>query len=89
MDAAGKPIEPGVYFRIALGGATGHKAFARDLGVLVPPAEINKVVVAVLRVYIERGCRTMNIDHVRLTTDTSLGVVLSSYLAHRLARSSR
>src|SRR5207248_10360555 len=38
---------------------------------------------------IERGCRTMNIDHVRLTTDTSLGVVLSSYLAHRLARSSR
>ena len=36
---------------------------------------------------IERGCRSMNIDHVRLTTDTSLGVVLSSYLAHRLARS--
>ena len=51
-------IEPGVYFRIALGGATGHKAFARDLGVVVPPNEINKVVVAVLRVYIEHGCRT-------------------------------
>ena len=49
---------PGVYFRIALGGATGHKAFARDLGVVVPPNEINKVIVAVLRVYIERGCRT-------------------------------
>jgi len=39
-----------ILFRIALGGATGHKAFARDLGVVVPPAEINKVVVAVLRV---------------------------------------
>ncbi len=47
-----------VLFRIALGGATGHKSFARDLGVVVPPNEINKVIVAVLRVYVERGCRT-------------------------------
>jgi ferredoxin-nitrite reductase len=47
-----------ILFRIALGGATGHKSFARDLGVVVPPNEINKVIVAVLRVYIERGCRT-------------------------------
>ena len=47
-----------IFFRIALGGATGHKAFARDLGVIVLPAEINKIVVAVLRVYIECGCRT-------------------------------
>jgi len=35
-----------VLFRIALGGATGHKTFARDLGVLVKPGEINKVVSA-------------------------------------------
>jgi ferredoxin-nitrite reductase len=47
-----------VLFRIALGGATGHKAFASDLGVVVPPAEINKVVAAIVRVYIESGCRT-------------------------------
>ena len=47
-----------ILFRIALGGATGHKTFARDLGVVVPPAEINKVVVAAVRVFIERGCRT-------------------------------
>jgi ferredoxin-nitrite reductase len=47
-----------VLFRIALGGATGHKTFARDLGVVVPPEEINKVVVAIVRVFIERGCRT-------------------------------
>ena len=47
-----------IHFRIALGGATGHKSFARDLGVVVPPAEINKVVAAVVRVYIEHGCRT-------------------------------
>jgi ferredoxin-nitrite reductase len=46
-----------IVFRIALGGATGHKAFARDLGVVVPPAEINKVVAAVVRVYIAHGNR--------------------------------
>lgn len=51
-------LSPGVYFRIALGGATGHKSFARDLGVLVAPAEINKVVVAIVRVFMEKGCRT-------------------------------
>ncbi len=47
-----------ILFRIALGGATGHQMFARDLGVVVPPAEINQVVTALVRVYIERGCRT-------------------------------
>ena len=47
-----------IFFRIALGGATGHKAFARDLGVLVKPAELNKVVAAVVRVYIANGNRT-------------------------------
>jgi uncharacterized protein (DUF58 family) len=34
-----------------------------------------------------RGCRMQNIDHVQLRTDSSLGTVLSSYLAYRLARS--
>jgi ferredoxin-nitrite reductase len=55
---APETLAPGVYFRIALGGATGHKSFARDLGVVVPPNEINKVIVAVVRVYIERGGRS-------------------------------
>jgi ferredoxin-nitrite reductase len=47
-----------VMFHIALGGATGHKAFARDLGVLVKPTELNKVIVAIVRVYIANGNRT-------------------------------
>jgi ferredoxin-nitrite reductase len=50
-------LEPGVYFRIKLGGATGHQAFARDLGVLVRPEEILKVVIALVRVYITNGNR--------------------------------
>ena len=51
-DIGVKAVKVGdeIFFRIALGGATGHKAFARDLGVLVQPAEINKVVVALVRV---------------------------------------
>lgn len=59
-DIGCKAVKVGdeVFFRIALGGATGHKAFARDLGVLVKPAELNKVVAAVVRVYIANGNRT-------------------------------
>ncbi|MGH8047645.1 MAG: NirA family protein [Chthoniobacterales bacterium] len=46
-----------VFFRIALGGATGHKAFARDIGVIVPPDKIVKVVIALVRVFIANGNR--------------------------------
>jgi uncharacterized protein (DUF58 family) len=37
---------------------------------------------------LQHGCLMQNIDYVQLRTDTPLGLVLSSYLAHRLARSS-
>jgi uncharacterized protein (DUF58 family) len=33
---------------------------------------------------LQRGCREQNIDYRSLRTDTNLGVVLSSYLAHRM-----
>lgn len=46
-----------IAFRIALGGATGHKAFARDLGVVVPPEDLVKVIVAIVRVFIANGNR--------------------------------
>jgi hypothetical protein len=36
---------------------------------------------------LRHGCRAQNIDYVQLRTDTNLGVALSGYLAHRLARS--
>jgi ferredoxin-nitrite reductase len=47
----------GVLLRVAVGGATGHKAFARDLGILVAPADIVAVVIAMVRVYIANGNR--------------------------------
>lgn len=50
-------LVPGVYFRLCAGGATGHKAFADDLGVLVPPEQIVKVIAALVRTYIRHGNR--------------------------------
>ena len=51
-------LEPGIYFRIALGGVTGHQTFASDWGVLVKPDQLNAVMVALLRVFIKHGDRT-------------------------------
>lgn len=48
---------PGIYFRLAVGGATGHQKFARDLGILVKPEDVLKVIVAMVRVYIAHGNR--------------------------------
>ena len=57
-DSRDAPVEPGVYFRVQLGGITGHKDFARDSGLLVKPAEAVAVAVAMIRVFAEHGCRT-------------------------------
>src|SRR5579885_160509 len=54
----GFAAEPGVWFRLALGGITGHKDFARDTGVIVKPEEATQIADAVVRVYIEHGDRT-------------------------------
>src|SRR5262249_26973463 len=51
-------MEPGIWFRLLLGGITGHKDFARETGVVVKPADATKVADAVVRVFIEHGDRT-------------------------------
>ncbi len=56
--AAGFGVEPGVYYRLALGGITGHKDFARQTGVIVTPADTTPVCDAILRVFIASGSRT-------------------------------
>ena len=48
----------GVYFRMALGGITGHDDFARDTGILLKPEECLAAAVAVVRVFIAEGDRT-------------------------------
>ena len=54
----GKSVPAGVYFRMQLGGITGHKDFARDTGVLLKPEQCVPVAAAVVRVFIENGDRT-------------------------------
>jgi ferredoxin-nitrite reductase len=50
--------EPGVWFKLALGGITGHRDFARDTGVIVKPADATKVADAIVRVFSAHGDRT-------------------------------
>jgi ferredoxin-nitrite reductase len=55
---AGAAMPEGVYFRMALGGITGHDDFARDTGILLRPEECLAAAVAVVRVFIAEGDRT-------------------------------
>jgi len=49
---------PGLYFRVHLGGISGHGDFARDTGLLIKPSEAVAVSAAMLRVFAEHGDRT-------------------------------
>lgn len=51
-------IGPGVWFRLVLGGITGHGDLARDTGVVLRPADCTLVADAIVRVFIDHGCRS-------------------------------
>ncbi|TMH37332.1 MAG: NirA family protein, partial [Betaproteobacteria bacterium] len=51
-------VEPGIWFRLGVGGITGHKDFAKETGIIVKPADATKVADAIVRVFIETGDRT-------------------------------
>lgn len=55
---AGKSVPAGVYFRVLLGGITGHTQFACDCGLLLRPGQTVAVAAAMMRVFIEHGDRT-------------------------------
>src|SRR5947208_5320766 len=54
----GKPVPEGVYFRMLLGGITGHGSFAQDSGALLDPGEVSAAAAAIVRVFIDHGDRT-------------------------------
>jgi len=58
MVKEGYGTEPGIFFKLALGGITGHRDFARDTGVILRPAEATAIADAIIRVFIEHGDRT-------------------------------
>jgi ferredoxin-nitrite reductase len=51
-------LTPGTWFRIALGGVTGHQTFASDWGVIVSQDDLIPVTMAIVRVFIRDGDRT-------------------------------
>jgi ferredoxin-nitrite reductase len=54
----GFSVEPGVWFRLGVGGITGHKDFAKETGIVVKPADATKVADAIVRAFIDTGDRT-------------------------------
>jgi ferredoxin-nitrite reductase len=77
----GCEVAPGVWFRLMIGGITGHRDFARETGVVVKPADATRVADAIVRVFIDHGDRTdrtkARLKYVidRLGLDKVLGLV--------------
>ena len=57
-DHASDDLPAGVYFRLTLGGITGHKDFARPTGVVLKPSECVDVAGGIVRVFVKNGDRT-------------------------------
>jgi ferredoxin-nitrite reductase len=51
-------VDPGIWFRLGIGGITGHKDFARETGIIVKPEDATRVADAIIRVFIDTGDRT-------------------------------
>jgi len=54
----GAGVEPGVWFRVVIGGITGHRDLARDVGIVCRPEECTAIADAIVRVFIDGGDRT-------------------------------
>ncbi|MBR0898827.1 NirA family protein [Bradyrhizobium tropiciagri] len=50
-------VEPGIWFRLWIGGVPPHNIFAKDSGVIVRPSDAAKLSVAIVRVFIDYGNR--------------------------------
>ena len=95
-------VEPGIWFRLAIGGITGHRDFANDTGIIVRPEDATKVADAIVRVFIETGDRTnrlkarmkyvidgMGIDKFLLAVEEKLGQASPAFRRRRSRRARR
>jgi ferredoxin-nitrite reductase len=91
-------VEPGVWFRLGIGGITGHRDFARETGIIVKPADATKVADAIVRAFIDTGDRTnrlkarlkyvidgMGMDRFLALVEQKLGGILTRVDAEALA----
>jgi ferredoxin-nitrite reductase len=94
----GFSVEPGVWFRLGIGGITGHKDFARPTGIVVKPADATRVADAIVRAFIDTGDRTnrlkarlkyvidrMGMDQFLALVEEKLGHALTRVPAEALA----
>jgi ferredoxin-nitrite reductase len=51
-------VDSGIWFRLGVGGITGHRDFAKETGIVVKPEEATMVADAIVRVFIDTGDRT-------------------------------
>ena len=91
-------VEPGLWFRLGIGGITGHKDFAKETGIIVKPADACGVADAIVRVFIDTGDRTnrlkarlkyvidaMGIDKFLALVEQKLGRALTRVAGEALA----
>jgi ferredoxin-nitrite reductase len=94
----GFSVEPGVWFRLGVGGITGHKDFAKETGIIVKPEDATKVADAIVRIFIDHGDRTnrlkarlkyvldrMGVDKFMETVEERLGRKLTRVPADAIA----
>jgi ferredoxin-nitrite reductase len=84
-------IEPGVWFRLGVGGITGHRDFAKETGIVVKPEDATLVADAIVRVFIETGDRTNRLKaRLKYVLDTmgveKFMVTVEEKLGRKLAR---
>jgi ferredoxin-nitrite reductase len=54
----GQGVEPGLWFRLVLGGITGHRDIARPTGVFCRADQCCAIADAIVRIFIDKGDRT-------------------------------
>jgi len=57
-SAASEAMPAGVYFKVLVGGVTGHGHFARDTGLLLEPSQCVAYACGIIRVFVKNGNRT-------------------------------
>jgi ferredoxin-nitrite reductase len=98
----GAGVDSGVWFRLGLGGITGHQDFARPTGVVVKPEDAVGVADAIVRVFIDHGDRTdrkkarlkyvldaWGFDKFLAAVDTKLGKPLTRVPAEHVSEPNR
>jgi ferredoxin-nitrite reductase len=91
-------VEPGIWFRLGIGGITGHKDFAKETGIIVKPEDTTRVADAIVRVFVDTGDRTnrlkarlkyvldsMGVDKFMLAVEDRLGRKLDRVAADAIA----